>query len=167
MSANRSVFEHPAISRTLVAGFPPLLQVRQHQDETPDHSAAPYFLATPATAGESEERWVMTAPRSKFRGFDQLALSAVLTTLATLLAFAAATVRGLLLLARRVLAALLSAVTLIVLALVALAPLLAALVPLILIHDHLLGSFPGVCKTVRQPVRSCRFYRCGIFARDH
>jgi hypothetical protein len=40
MSAHRSVFKHPAISRTLVACFPPILQVRPKQDETPDHFAA-------------------------------------------------------------------------------------------------------------------------------
>jgi hypothetical protein len=42
MSAHRSVFEHPAISRTLVACFPPILQVRPQQDEPPDHFAAPF-----------------------------------------------------------------------------------------------------------------------------
>jgi hypothetical protein len=42
MSAHRSVFEHPAISSTLVACFPPILQVRPQQDEPPDHFAAPF-----------------------------------------------------------------------------------------------------------------------------
>jgi hypothetical protein len=83
----------------------------------------------------------------------------VLTTLATLLASAAATVRVLLLLARRVLAPLLSALTLVALALITLAALLAASVRLILIHDRLLEIFlPGIWPTVRQPVRSCPFH---------
>jgi hypothetical protein len=84
----------------------------------------------------------------------------VLTTLATLLTSAAATVRVLLLLARRVLSALalvalaLVALALVALALIALAALLAALVRLILIYDRLLEIFlPGIWPTVRQPVR--------------
>jgi hypothetical protein len=98
-------------------------------------------------------------------GFGQLALSAVLTTLATLLASAAATVRVLLLLTGCVWAALLAAVTLVVLALVTL-PLvaLAGLVLLILIHGHLIGIFfgiffRGVRPTVRSLIRSCRFHQ--------
>jgi hypothetical protein len=85
---------------------------------------------------------------------------------ATALLLTAAAVRVLFLLTRCVLAALLPAL---LLAALVLAALLAALVLLILflVHDRSPGvAFPAFMSTTEHLLRSDRFRRCGMFARD-